>query len=380
MGRLPMSSLPNRTLPAVRVIQPRDQCAAAWSCRIRRAPATRSVHREWMVRSMRFQRRELAERPCRCRATSNLHSVHPGQCPRAAASCIAVAATQGSIFTASGTSANSASSDATAKAADEIVFLVQDLDVQRHGVGQAADVAGDHPHRPELAHGARGAQQHAIQQGPLDRGAASRARRSASRKRPTTAKPALRRCPVPASAGSVRAPRRGRSRTRWPARCRQRVKMILMIVVEQERPRPALAAEDQDVDQRPPPQATTENGRSISENAAASCRGTRTSRWPGRPQTPNTSVQRHGDRRDQQRELHRRLCIRLQDGVAVGLPAIAQGLEEHRKQWQQQEPEQEQHRDRDQHPLHPAAFRGDRLYAAPSPAPGGGQRSVPAAN
>ena len=49
---------------------------------------------------------------------------------------------------------------------DEVVFIVEDLDVQRHGVGQAADVAGDDRDRAELAHGAGVAEQDAVEQRP----------------------------------------------------------------------------------------------------------------------------------------------------------------------------------------------------------------------
>ena len=40
--------------------------------------------------------------------------------------------------------------------------------MQRQGIGQAADMAGDHRYRAEFAHGAGSAQHHAIQQTPLD--------------------------------------------------------------------------------------------------------------------------------------------------------------------------------------------------------------------
>src|SRR6476660_90339 len=52
----------------------------------------------------------------------------------------------------------------------ELIFIVEDLDQERHGVGLAADVARDHRHRAELTHGAGIAQQYAIQQAPLDIG------------------------------------------------------------------------------------------------------------------------------------------------------------------------------------------------------------------
>ena len=56
------------------------------------------------------------------------------------------------------------------EAAAEVVFVVEDLDVQRHGVGLAADVARDHRHRAELAHRAGVAQDHAVEQPPVDVG------------------------------------------------------------------------------------------------------------------------------------------------------------------------------------------------------------------
>ena len=52
----------------------------------------------------------------------------------------------------------------------EVVLVVEDLDVQRHRVGLAADVAGDDRHRAELAHRARVAEDHAVEQAPLDVG------------------------------------------------------------------------------------------------------------------------------------------------------------------------------------------------------------------
>ena len=53
---------------------------------------------------------------------------------------------------------------------DEIVLVVEDFDMQRHGVGQAANVAGHHRHGAELAHGAGVAEQHAVEQAPFDVG------------------------------------------------------------------------------------------------------------------------------------------------------------------------------------------------------------------
>jgi hypothetical protein len=52
----------------------------------------------------------------------------------------------------------------------ELVLVVEDLDVQRHRVGLAADVARDDADRAELAHRARVAEDHAVEQRPLDVG------------------------------------------------------------------------------------------------------------------------------------------------------------------------------------------------------------------
>src|ERR1700712_1425550 len=50
----------------------------------------------------------------------------------------------------------------------ELIFIVENLNQQRHGVGLAADVSGYHRHRAELTHRARVTQQHAIQHAPFD--------------------------------------------------------------------------------------------------------------------------------------------------------------------------------------------------------------------
>ena len=90
------------------------------------------------------------------------------------------------LFSASVTSASSAKQRGDREGADEVVVVVEDLDVQRHRVGLAADVAGDHRDRAELAHRARVAQQHAVEQAPLDVGQRDAPGRSASRWRRAT--------------------------------------------------------------------------------------------------------------------------------------------------------------------------------------------------
>ena len=66
------------------------------------------------------------------------------------------------------TSASIASSDATANAADELIIVVENLYVQRHRVGKAANMSAQHRHRAEFTHRARVAQEHAIEQTPFD--------------------------------------------------------------------------------------------------------------------------------------------------------------------------------------------------------------------
>src|SRR4029079_12534147 len=52
----------------------------------------------------------------------------------------------------------------------ELIFIVENFDQQRHGVGLATDMARHNGYRAELAHSPRVAQQDAIQQAPFDIG------------------------------------------------------------------------------------------------------------------------------------------------------------------------------------------------------------------
>jgi hypothetical protein len=51
-----------------------------------------------------------------------------------------------------------------------VVFVVENFNMQRHGIGEPADVPGDHRDGAELAHGAGIAQQYAVHQAPADIG------------------------------------------------------------------------------------------------------------------------------------------------------------------------------------------------------------------
>src|ERR1700681_3013629 len=44
------------------------------------------------------------------------------------------------------------------ESSDEVVLIIKDLHLERHGVGESADMAGDDRHRTEFAHGAGVAQ------------------------------------------------------------------------------------------------------------------------------------------------------------------------------------------------------------------------------
>ena len=69
-------------------------------------------------------------------------------------------------FGAQGDEGESRQKRGDGKGSDEVVLIVKYLHVERHGVGESADVAGDDRHRAEFAHGARVAQQHAVEQRP----------------------------------------------------------------------------------------------------------------------------------------------------------------------------------------------------------------------
>src|SRR5688572_12910256 len=56
------------------------------------------------------------------------------------------------------------------ESSDKVVLVVKNLDMERHGIGKSTDMTRDHRYRAELAHGAGIAEEHAIQQAPLDVG------------------------------------------------------------------------------------------------------------------------------------------------------------------------------------------------------------------
>ena len=74
------------------------------------------------------------------------------------------------VFATSVISASIASKRGDRERRHELIFVVENLDQQRHGVGLAANMSRHHRHRAEFAHRPRIAQQHAIQHAPFDIG------------------------------------------------------------------------------------------------------------------------------------------------------------------------------------------------------------------
>ena len=74
------------------------------------------------------------------------------------------------VFTTSVTSASKRQQRRHRERGGELIFVVENLDVQRHGIGESADVAGNHRNRAKLAHRAGIAKNHAIEQPPFDVG------------------------------------------------------------------------------------------------------------------------------------------------------------------------------------------------------------------
>ena len=66
------------------------------------------------------------------------------------------------LFAARVTKASSASREPYGKSSGKTVLVVENLDVEGHGIGLAADVAGDHRHSAKLTHGPRVTQDHSV--------------------------------------------------------------------------------------------------------------------------------------------------------------------------------------------------------------------------
>ncbi len=166
--------------------------------------------------------------------------------------------------------------------------------MQRHGVGVAADVAGDHRHRAELAHRAGVAQDHAVEQAPLDVG-----QRDAPEGLPAAA-------PSDSAASSSSVPCACISGISSRATKGKVTKIVastmpghgeddLDVVRREPRPEPALGAEQQHVDQAGDHRRDRE--RQVDQRDQEALAGElELGDRPGRGEAED-EVQRHRDRR-----------------------------------------------------------------------------------
>ncbi|EWS63673.1 hypothetical protein Y695_03093 [Hydrogenophaga sp. T4] len=249
------------------------------------------------------------------------------------------------------------------KRGHRLVLVVEHLDVQRHGVGLAADVARDHAHGTELAHGARVAQDHAVDQAPLDVGQGH--------------------APEGLPAGGAQndgglffvvalglhqrdqlACDEGEGHEEGGEDDAGHGEHDLDVVRHQPGAEPALRAEDQHIDQARHHRRDRErqvDQRGQEGLAPELVLGNR----PGRGNAER-QVQRHGHGGGEQRQADRRPGIGFLERFPVGVPALAKGFGEHGRQRQHQEQEHEHQRDAGQRPADPGRFGGAALGAANS--------------
>src|SRR5882724_273319 len=241
---------------------------------------------------------------------------------------------------------------------DEVVLVVEDLDVQRHGVGLAADVAGDHGDGAELAHRARVAQQHAVEQAPADVGQGH----------PPEDLPAAgaqhdRRLLVLAplllhERDQLAGDEREGDEDGGQHDAGQREDDLDVVGLEPGAD-PAMQAEHQDVDH------AGDDGRDRERQIDQGQQQMLAAELelgdaPGGGDAED-QVQGHRDRRHQQRELDGGKRIGLDQGRQIGADALAQRLDEDRQQRQEQEQHEEGERRQRQQPLRQRRFLQSRL-------------------
>ncbi len=227
--------------------------------------------------------------------------------------------------------------------------------MQRHGVGQPADMARHHRHRAELAHCPRVAQDDTVQQPPLDIG-----QRHAKEGLPTG-----------------RAQHDGRLLLFAALRLHQRNQLArheregdehggqhdarhgkddLEIVRGQRRPEPSLRTEQQHVDQ--PRDDRRHRERQIDQRQQQVLAAKLELGDGPRRRHAEHHVERHRDRRDAQREGDGGQRIGLDQRRPVDVQALAQHFVEHTGQRHEQEQRQEHERHQDQRRAHPRGFGG----------------------
>ena len=145
---------------------------------------------------------------------------------------------------------------------DEVVFVVENFDVERHGVGLAADVAGHHGDRAEFAHRPGVAEKHAVEQAPLDvrQGDAQKVCQPAAPSEIAASSSSL---PCSSISGISSRATNGNVTNIVASTMPGHGEDDLDVVRRQPRAEPAVRAEQQHVDE-PATTGETENGRSIS--------------------------------------------------------------------------------------------------------------------
>ena len=225
--------------------------------------------------------------------------------------------------------------------------------MQRHGVGEAADVAGHHRDRAELAHRARVAQQHAVEQAPFDVGQRDpqedlQAARAQHARRLLLLGALL----LHQRDQLARDEREGHEdRREHDARHGED---DLDVVLGEPGTQQPLGAEQQDVDQARDHRRDRE--RQIDQRGQQALALELELRDRPGGGDAEDHVQGHGDRRDQEREPDRRERIRVGDAGEIAAQPLAQRLDEHREQRQQQEQAEERERRPDQDGAHRSAI------------------------
>ena len=202
-----------RTAPASGASSPAIS-AAAWSCPSPTGPSSATSSPVWISR-LTCRARRTSPKLLRMLLTSILmrQVLPPSRC---ACGCFARGLTRRSSDTLGDQrhQRQQGQQRRDRKRGGELVVVVQNLDVQRHRVGLPADMARDHRDRAELAHRARVADHHAVEQPPLDVGQRDAKEGLPSARAQRERRLLLLACRWPPSAGSVRARRTERSRNR----------------------------------------------------------------------------------------------------------------------------------------------------------------------
>ena len=230
--------------------------------------------------------------------------------------------------------------------------------MQWHGVGLPANVARHHRHRTELAHGARIAEDHAVDQAPLDVG--------------------QRDMPEGLPAGGAQhdggfflfVALRFHERNQFARHERKGDEdgrqhdgrdgeNHLDVVRLQPRPQPALQPEHQHVDQARHHRRHRERHVDQRDQHALAAE-IELGDGPRRRHAEH-QVGGYRDQRGNDGELDGRQRIRLDQRSDIGIEALAESLEEHRDQRQHQKQREEQNRHKDEGPLDQRMLGGGRM-------------------